>query len=119
MGVTFSWLGLGGCVLFLAVCGWVWMSVTFFGWVMVGVDECDLFLGWVWLGMGECDLFLAGCGWVWVSVTFFLARYGWVWVGVSKCGWLWMSAQFINAQICMLHNFDTHHHLFLGSINNS
>ena len=105
MGVTFSWLGLGGCVLFLAACGWVWMSVTFFGWVMVGV--------------GECDLFLAGCGWVWVSVTFFLARYGWVWVGVSKCGWVWMSAQFINAQICMLHNFDTHHHLFLGSINNS
>ena len=56
------------------------------------------------MGVGEFDPFLAG--------------YGWVWVGVSKCGWMWMSTRFITAQICMLYNFDTHHHLFLGSMNN-
>ena len=42
MDMTFFWLGVGECDLFLAVCGWVWV--------------------------GECDLFLAMCGWVWVSV---------------------------------------------------
>ena len=36
------------------------------------------FFGWVWVGVGECDLFLAGCGWAWVSVTFF-------WLGVGGC----------------------------------
>ena len=40
--------------LFLAGCGWVWVSVTFFGCLWVGVGERDLF----WLGVGECDLFL-------------------------------------------------------------
>ena len=41
------WVGVGECSPFLAGCGWVWLSVTFFG--------C------VWVGVGECDLFLAGC----------------------------------------------------------
>ena len=35
VGMTFSWLGVGECNLFLAECGW---------------------------GLGECDLFLAGYG---------------------------------------------------------
>ena len=29
------------------------------------------FFSWVWVGVEDCDLFLAGCGWVWVGVTFF------------------------------------------------
>ena len=27
------WVGVGECDIFLAGCGWVWVSVTFFGWV--------------------------------------------------------------------------------------
>ena len=53
-------------------CGWVRMSVTFFG--------------WVWVGVGECDLLMAGYGWVWLSVTFF-------WLGVVGCGWVWVSLE--------------------------
>ena len=51
MGMSFFWLGVGGC-------GWVWP-----------------FFSWVWVARGGCDLFLAGCGWVW---PFF--GCGWVWV---------------------------------------
>ena len=58
VGMTFSWLGVGECNLFLARCKWVRVSVTFF-WLSVAG-------GWVnvtffWLDMGERDLFLAGC----------------------------------------------------------
>ena len=69
------------------------MSVTFFGWVRVGVGECDFYMarcGRVWVSV---TFFLAGCEWVWVSVTFFLAGCEWVWVsvtffwlGVGGCG---------------------------------
>ena len=89
MGMSFFWLGVGGC-------GWVW---PFFSWVWVARGECDLCLagcGWVWpffgcvwvgvtlflLGVGGYDLFLAGCEWVW---PFF------------GCGWVWLSARFITA----------------------
>ena len=41
----------------------MWVGVTFFD--------------WVWVGVGECDIFLAGCGQVWVSVTLF-------WLGVGE-----------------------------------
>ena len=60
---------MGGCDLFLAECGWVW----------VDVGECGIFFVWMWVRVGECDLFLTGCGWVWVSVTFF-------WPSVGRCG---------------------------------
>ena len=58
VGMTFSWLGVGECNLFLARCKLVRVSVTFF-WLSVAG-------GWVnvtffWLDMGERDLFLAGC----------------------------------------------------------
>ena len=43
---------MGKCNLYLAGCGWVWVSVTFF-WMRVG--GCDLF----WLDVGEC---VGGCG---------------------------------------------------------
>ena len=42
-------------------CGRIWVSVTFFGWVWANVGECDLFLagcGWMWVS----GLFLTGCG---------------------------------------------------------
>ena len=42
------------CDLFLAGCGWVWVSVTFFGWVWVDVGEC----GWVWV---SAWFITAGC----------------------------------------------------------
>ena len=42
------WAGVGRYDLYLAGCGWAWVSMTFFD--------------WVWVGLGECDLFLAGCG---------------------------------------------------------
>ena len=51
-------MGMGECDLFLAGCGLVWVSVTFFGWMLAGVGEC---------------------GSLWVSLTFF--RLGWVSVG--------------------------------------
>ena len=44
VGVTFSWVGAGGCDIFL---GWVLVGVIFF-----------------WVGAGGCDIFLGGCGWV-------------------------------------------------------
>ena len=47
------WLGVDGYDLFslgVGDCGWLWMSVTFFGWMCVGVAERDLF----WLDVGEC-----------------------------------------------------------------
>ena len=53
--------GIGEYDLFLAACGQMWVRITFFGRVWVGVDGCDLFL------VG-CDIFLAGCEWVWESV---------------------------------------------------
>ena len=58
MGRTFFWLGVDEYDLFY---GWVWVGVTFF---WPGVGGCDPF----WLCMGGCDLFF---GWVWVGVTFF------------------------------------------------
>ena len=73
MGMSFFWLGVGGC-------GWVWP-----------------FFSWVWVARGGCDLCLAGCGWVWpffgcvwVGVTLFLLGVGgmtffWLWVGVGEC----------------------------------
>ena len=61
MGMTFSWLGVGECKLFLARCKWVrvsvaggWVNVTFFGWIWVSVT-------FSWLGVGKC-------GRVWVGV---------------------------------------------------
>ena len=49
-----GWLGVvvGGYDLFLAGYGWVWVSVTFF---WLGMGECDLFLGWMWLGVGVSE----------------------------------------------------------------
>ena len=79
MGMSFFWLGVGGCDLFLAACGWVRVIVTSF---MLGVGGCGWlwpFFDWLWVGVGECDHFLAGCEWVRVSVTFF-------WLGVGECG---------------------------------
>ena len=70
VGISFSWLGVGGCDLFLAGC--------------VCRGGVSPFFGWVWLGVGRYDLFLAGCGCV---LTFFL----------GGCGWVWMSAWFITA----------------------
>ena len=38
MSVTFfglAWVGVGECDLFLAWCGWAWVSVTFF-WLGLG-----------------------------------------------------------------------------------
>ena len=51
VGMTFSWLVVGECNLFLARCKWVRVSVAG-GWVNVT---------FFWLDMGERDLFLAGC----------------------------------------------------------
>ena len=45
MFVTFFRLAVSECEccgLLSAGCGWVWLSVTFFGRVLVGVSECDL-----------------------------------------------------------------------------
>ena len=53
--LTFFWLGVGECDVFLAGCGWMWVSVTYF---CLSVGECG------------CGLFLAECGWVWVSARF-------------------------------------------------
>ena len=79
--------GIGGYDLFLAACGQMWVGITFFGWVWVGVDGCNLFwwgviffFDWVWVGMSECDLFwlgVGGCGWLWPF-------FGWVQVGVGE-----------------------------------
>ena len=67
------WVSVDGCGLVWPFFGWVWVSVTFFDRVWVGVGECDLF----WPSVG-------GCGWVWPFS-------GWVWVGVGECGWVWVS----------------------------
>ena len=55
-GVTFFWVVVAGCDIFLGACEWVWhfsglfwLGVTFF---WVGVDD-----------VGVCDIFLDGCGW--------------------------------------------------------
>ena len=64
------WVVMGECDLFLAGCGLLWVSVTLFGRMLVGVGEC---------------------GSLWVSVTFFrlgwvsVSEYGWVWLSVSEC----------------------------------
>ena len=50
MSVTFSWVGVDGCVHFLAGYGWVWVSMTFF---WLGVGEC----GRAWVGVGECTIY--------------------------------------------------------------
>ena len=36
------------------------------------------FFGWVWVGVGDCDFFLKECGWTWMSVTF-------SWLDVGEC----------------------------------
>ena len=47
-------MGVGECDLFMAGCGWAWVSVTFFlAGCGVWVGECDLF----WLGVGECMVY--------------------------------------------------------------
>ena len=43
--MSFFWLGVCGCDLYMAGCGWVQVSVTFFR-----------------LGAGDCELSLAGFG---------------------------------------------------------
>ena len=58
---------VGECEHFLAGCESLWVSVTFFD--------------WVWVGVVECDHFLAGSGLVWMSVTFF-------WLDVGGCGYV-------------------------------
>ena len=59
---------------FMAGCGWVW---PFFGQVWVGVT----LFGCVWVGV---TFFLAGCGWVWPFFWLDVGKYGSVWVGVGK-----------------------------------
>ena len=51
MNVTFSWLGVGGCHSFwlgVSECDRFWtgfgLSVTYFGWVWVGLGECTIYL---------------------------------------------------------------------------
>ena len=47
--------------------GLLWINVTFFG--------------WVWVGVGIFDNFLTEYGWVWVFVTLF-------WLIAGGCGWV-------------------------------
>ena len=85
LGVTF-YLGVGGC-------GWVY---PFFGRVWATVAFCDLFLAlcwWVWVSVTFFWLGVGRCGWC----PLFLTGCVWVWEGVGKCGWVWVSARFITA----------------------
>ena len=34
---------MGECEHFLAGCMWIWVGVTFFGWMWVGVAECTVY----------------------------------------------------------------------------
>ena len=57
MGMSFFWLGVCGCDLYMAGCGWVQVSVTFF---RPGAGDCELSLagfGWVWVGVGESAVY--------------------------------------------------------------
>lgn len=52
--VTFLWMGVGGCGVFIGGFGWVWR----FYW-RVWVDVTFL-----WLGVGGCGVFMGECGWM-------------------------------------------------------
>ena len=55
MGVTFLWVGVGWCDLFLGRCGLVWVGVTF---LCVSVGWCVS----VWVGaQNDITVFLSYC----------------------------------------------------------
>ena len=106
VGMTISWLVVGGYGCLWPLFGWLWLVVTFFfGWVWMGVGGYAWLL--FWLGVGRCGWvwpFFTGCGWLWVVVgecglfcwvwlvlrmsDLFLAGCGWVWVSVTFFGWM-------------------------------
>ena len=54
--MIFSWVGVGGCDIFLGGCSIFWVDVIFF---WVGVGGCDIFLGGYsifWVGVGGCGI---------------------------------------------------------------
>ena len=61
VGVTISWLGVGGYGTFWPLFCWMWECVTYFlagcGRLWVGMT----FFDWVWVSVSECDFFLVGC----------------------------------------------------------